>query len=131
MLELGLLIFFGGMAFRISKMLRDEAITLEIHDLSRTLQVRVFLFPVGPSALLYGAFYAPLALAAVGALLCYVPVLLIARRQSSKLQTAGTDRVAKAESAISEEFCVALVGVIFVVAVVAITWGAKCVAPGV
>lgn len=130
MLELGLLIFFGGMALRISKALRDEAITLEIYEVSRTLHVLVFLFPVGPSILFYGAFFAPLALSSFGALLCYVPVLIIARRQARKLQTAGTDRVAKAENAISEAFGVALVGIIFVVVAMAIAWGAKVVAPG-
>jgi hypothetical protein len=130
MLELGLLIFFGGMALRISKTLRDEAVTLEIYELPRTLHVLVFLFPVGPSILFYGSFHVPLALSAFTASLCYVPVLIIARRQARKLQTAGTDRVAKAESAISEAFGVALVGVIVVVAVTAIAWGAKAVAPG-
>src|SRR5438046_8730341 len=102
MLEIGLLIFFGGMALRISKALRDEAITLEVHEVSRTLHVLVFLFPVGPSILFYGSFYAPLALSAFTASLCYVPVLVIARRQARKLQTAGTDSVAKAENATSE-----------------------------
>ncbi len=130
MLEFGLLIFFGGMALRISKALRDEAITLEIYEVSRTLHVLVFLFPFGPSILFYGSFYAPLALSAFTASLCYVPVLVIASRQARRLQTAGTDRVVKAESAISEAFGVALVGVIFVVAATAITWGAKAVAPG-
>jgi hypothetical protein len=110
--------------------LRDETITLEIYELSRSLHVLVFLFPLGPSILFYGSFYAPLALSSFVASLCYLPVLIIARHQAGKLQTAGTDRVATAENAISEAFGVALVGIIFVVGATAITWGAKAVAPG-
>lgn len=130
MLHLALLAFFAGMALRISKALQQEAITLEIYELPRILHVLVFLFPIGPGVMFYGSFVVPLPLSAAAALLCYVPVLLIARSQARRLQTAGTDRVSKAESALSEAFGVALVGVIFVVAATAIAWGAQAVAPG-
>ncbi len=130
MLEIALLLFFGGMAICISKVLRSEAITLEIYGVSHSLYLLVFLFPLGPTILLYGSFYAPLVFSAFGALLCYVPVLIIAKHQARKLQTAGTDRVAKAEKAIAAAFEIALVGIIFVVVATAITWGATVIAPG-
>lgn len=129
MLEFGLLVFFGGMALRISKILQSEAITLEIYEVPRTMQFLVFLFPAGPVLLLHGTVYVPFSLGALGALLCYLPTMLLARKQAHRLQTAGTDRVARAENAISEALGVALAGVVFVVAATAITWGAKSVAP--
>jgi hypothetical protein len=130
MLEIALIFFFGGMALRISKVLQSEAITLEIYDIPRTLQFLVFLFPAGPSILFYGSFFAPLAVSALAATLCYLPTLMLARSQARTLQMAGTDRVARAENAISEAFGMSLVGIIFVVAATAIAWGVKSVAPG-
>jgi hypothetical protein len=130
-LELGSLAFFALMARRISRTLRQEAITLEVYEMSQSLAILVYLFPIGPIVLFYGHFLAPFPLSFALAACCYLPALVVARRQSRALQAAGTDRVHKAGTAVAEAFGIALVGKIVVIAALAITWGARTVSPSI
>jgi hypothetical protein len=129
MLELGLRFFFGIMALRISKVIRAEARVLAEFGQSRALATLVWLFPLGPYVALFGSFYTPFPVAFIAAAGCYLPALLVARRQSQALETSGTDRVRVARAAITEAFGTALAGVIFLAVGFAFTYGAKAVAP--
>ncbi len=125
MLDFVFLFFFGFMAFKIYRQLRREKFILSEFKQSGTLALLVLLFPVGSLVMLLGSYAIPFPFAFILATGCYIPTLLIARRQLRSLETAGTDRVQTAQSAISSAFGTALVGMVYVAIVFAISFAAK------
>jgi hypothetical protein len=116
MLDVALLVFFGVMAYRIVSAVRREApIFLEFRQ-SKALAMTALLFPLGPIATILLIARSPI-LAFTAGLACYLPSLFIARRITSALERAGTDRVQQAKAAASQAFGTALVGVIYAVGV--------------
>lgn len=124
-----LVVAFGVMAYRIASAIRREAAIFTEFKQPMTLRWVVLLFPLGPLVLLTAATRFPFALAFVAAGCCYVPALLIARRQSRAFETAGTDRVKGAQAAISEAIGMGLAGLAYVAAVFVITLAGEVVAP--
>lgn len=115
MINIAILITFLVIAFRASNALRKNSHIFYEYKLITSLPVLVFLYPVGPLLLLAGnllhAFYLyPLAI------FCYIPQLIIARRNSLILETAGTDRVDDAKSALTLTTLGALAGLLYLLA---------------
>jgi hypothetical protein len=125
MLDIALLVFFGVMSYRISKAVRDEATVLAEFKLTTKLALLVLLFPLGPIVFLFASVLIAFPLAYVAAASCYIPALLTARQQARTLETAGTDRVQKAQTAVSQAFGTSLVGLLYIAVVFAFTFGAR------
>ncbi|KRA42929.1 hypothetical protein ASD72_12740 [Pseudoxanthomonas sp. Root630] len=92
---------------------RESAVRLEFKQSSQ-LDWLVLLYPLGPIALLIGPLLVPKAilLAAVAAFYAYI--LMVASRQRSALECAGTDRVKGSLSATSYASLGAIIGLIYV-----------------
>lgn len=117
MLDLAFMIAFSVMAVRIAKTIwRETGIFREFHQ-PKTLALLVFLFPLGPFLLLFGARYLSLLVAVILAVGCYLPALLSARKIAYAFERAGTDRVKRALGAAREAFGMALVGLVYVTVV--------------
>ncbi len=114
MFDIAFLILFCVMAVRIAKSISREAAIFREFKQSRMLAILVFLFPIGPIMLFAGPrfFGSPLQFLASAA--CFVPALMVARRNNRVFGSAGTDRVKKAKNAVSEAFSTALGGLIYV-----------------
>lgn len=102
------------MSYRIVRALRHEAPILAEFKQPQTLTILVLLYPLGPIVPLIGSGLAPFPIAYLVATSCYVPALLVAKRQTHALDTVGTDRVQNAQAAFSQAFGIALAGVCYV-----------------
>jgi hypothetical protein len=119
MFDFALFILFCVMAYRVASGVKREASILREFGQSKVLGMTAFFLPLGPLALIFGKFWLVPIVAFLIALACYVPTFAIARRQGRVLEKAGTDRVQKAQSVISQAFGTALVGLIYVAIAVA------------
>lgn len=128
MLDLGLLIVFLVMSFRVFMALGRESEILREFKQPPALRFVVLLFPFGALCLIVGRMlHLPLPLNFTAAFACYIPALVLARRVDLALQRAGTDRVKEAQTAVNQAFGTALAGIVYVAiaAVLAlIKWGA-------
>ena len=120
MFDLALLGVFIVMAYRIATGVRRESAVLREFNQSRAVQFLVLLFPLGPLIMFIGVARLPFSLAFLAAAACYLPALVVARRSSRELETAGTDRVQRARSLMGEAFGTALLGLVYVAAAFAI-----------
>ena len=102
------------MAYRVIRGIRKESLLLKEFGQSQSLALVAPLFPLGPLFLIFGAVWLGWAIAVPLAFACYVPALIIARGQGLALERSGTDRVQRAQSATSQAFGTALVGLIYV-----------------
>jgi uncharacterized membrane protein len=130
MLDIALFAFFAVMAYRIAQSVRREAHILAEFKQPQTLGLLVLLFPLGPLVLLVGSLLTPFPVAHIAAVFCYLPALIGARRQARALETAGTDRVQRAQTAISQAFGTALVGLGYVAVVFALAFGVRAIGQG-
>jgi len=93
-----------------------------------TLRYFVLLIPCGALFITAGSLlHVPQPISFLAAFACNIPALVLARHVDLALQRAGTDRVKEAQSAVTQAFGTALVGIIYIaiVAVLAlIKWGA-------
>jgi hypothetical protein len=128
MFDIALLIFFGVMAYRTIRMVRQEANILAEFRQSQVVALLALLFPLGPLVLFFATLLMPFPLAFVIAAFCYLPALIVARQQSRILETAGTDRVQKVRDAASQAFGTALVGLIYVAISFTFAWGVTSIA---
>src|SRR5262245_46794587 len=117
MLDAVLLIFFGVMAVRVATAVSREATVFREFQQSRSLAFLALLFPLGPLVMLAGLNRIGLLGSVLVAAACYLPALLSARRLMRAFDQAGTDRVSKAQSAASQAFGTALVGLLYVAVV--------------
>ncbi|HJW45844.1 MAG TPA: hypothetical protein VJ484_05085 [Lysobacter sp.] len=116
-LQLAILLFFLVMACRVViAVLGNSSIFIEFKQ-SRLLAALALLIPIGPLALIALGRYS-VAFASVGAIACYLPVLVMSRRQLLAFERAGTDRVAGAINATHQAFGTALAGILYTIAVV-------------
>lgn len=107
-------IFFAVMSYRVFPALRRQAAVLAEFGQAPSLAYWTLLFPLGVLILMIGSYYLIFLLAYILALACYLPAMVISRRQARALDRAGTDRVQKAQAALNLAFGTALVGVIYV-----------------
>jgi hypothetical protein len=121
MLDLLLLIVFVVMAIRIvMSVLRNSTIFAEFQQ-SMALALLAPLFPIGPLVLLLLRGHSiPFAVTAASA--CYIPALVLARRQLRVFEHAGTDRVKEAMSAAYQALGTAIAGLIYIAAVVTLSY---------
>lgn len=121
MFDIALLIYFFVMTYRVVAAIHRESKIFQEFKQPRTLALAVMFFPLGPIVMLAGAARLPFPLAFVGAAACYIPALLIAHKAGQVLEKSGTDRVKSAQSAISQAFGTALVGLGYVAFVLVFT----------
>ena len=117
MFDLALLVVFVVMAYRITTGIHRESAVLQEFKQSRALIFLVLLFPLGPLIIFFGMSRLPFPFAFLAAAACYVPALVVARRSGRELETAGTDRVQRAQTLMSQAFGTALAGLVYVGAV--------------
>lgn len=118
-LSILLFVFFVVMTCRVFPGVRRQAVVLAEFRQGQSPAYLSLLFPLGPPILVLGSYYLSVliaGLAVLAALACYVPCMIIARRQVRALDKAGTDRVQKAQGALNLAFGTALAGVIYVAA---------------
>jgi hypothetical protein len=122
-LNIFLIFVFAVVSVRLMAGLRRESrVFSEIGRKSRLI-FWVGLFPLGPLLVLVAPLIS-LPISTVAACVCYVPSLIVARAQDRALQRAGTDRVALARAVTGHSFAAALAGLLYVLAVSAISIGA-------
>lgn len=114
-------IVFTTMAFRIAKTVRRESTILREFGQSRSLAFLVFLFPLGPLIYLLTVYRLGWIVAIVAAAACYVPSLIVAKRQLSSFDRAGTDRVKAAQSAATQALGTAIGGLVYTGVLLAFT----------
>lgn len=123
MLDLLLVIVFGIMSYRVAAAVRREARVLNEFKQTTNLAWLVLLFPLGPLVLLAGAARLPFPVAFLVAAACYVPALLLARRQNHVLEAARTDRVRRARTATSQVVVLGFAGLAYVAVALIIAFG--------
>jgi hypothetical protein len=126
-LDIAIFAMLAFMSARIIRAMRQEGAIRAEFGLGPELFFFVPLLPLGPVVLLLGAFLVPFPLAQVLALACFAPTLFYSRRHARMLETAGTDRVRDMQSLLSQAFGSALAGTCFVIASMAISYGARVV----
>lgn len=113
MFDIVFTILFIVMAWRISARVRRESNIFVEFKQPKSLAFIVFLFPLGPLALLVGTASVPL----VGwlvAIACFLPAFVTSRRRVYVFERAGTDRVKAALEACQQAFGTALLGLIYI-----------------
>lgn len=115
MLDIVLLIFFIVMTFRVVQGVTKEASIFNEFNQSKKLVILSLLFPVGPILLLTLTHRLGWLPSVVLASCCYLPSLLISRKQGEAFQRSGTDRTKKAEGITDQAFLASMVGLIYIV----------------
>ena len=116
-LSLILIVVFAVVAYRLSAALSRESSILAEFGQTKALTFAVLLFPLGPMLLILAPLVLPSLVALMAAAVCYLPALLVARKQDRALQMSGTDRVNAARSTVESSFGAALAGLLYVVVV--------------
>ena len=123
MIDLVIFIVFAVVAVRITSAIsRESPIFIEFRQ-PTTLRLAALLYPLGPLILFIATLRIGFLLAAVLAVACYVPGLILARRLSKGLERAGTDRVKGAREVASTALIAALGGLIYVTVYLLLTTG--------
>nr|BAF45178.1 hypothetical protein [uncultured bacterium] len=97
------------------RVIRAIIIQSEIFDefgQSKALLFLVPLYPVGPLLMSFGAAYLPVVFVNMLVACCYTPGLVVAKRQNSVFERAGTSRGRDAKEAVMSAFSGALIGII-------------------
>jgi Ca2+/Na+ antiporter len=114
MLGIALLTVLLVLGIRTFVALRRESAVRSEFKQSSQLDWLVLLYPLGPAALLIGPLLLPQAILLAMVAAFYAYILMVASRQRSALERAGTDRVKGALSATSSASLGAIVGLIYV-----------------
>lgn len=122
MFDIALLVFFVTMAYRVYIGVKREAGILREFGHTTTLARVAMLFPLGPVILLVGPSRFAFPIAYILAAGCYLPALLIARRNGRTLELTGTDRVQRAQAVVSQAMVSSLVGLAYVSATFALVF---------
>ena len=99
-------------SYRSAKAIRNNSNILEEFKQSKILSILVFIYPIGP-LLMYTSSVIPLVIIYPLAAACYIPQLIIARKQNEILSCTGTDRVYEVKKAISLASLGALIGLVY------------------
>ena len=122
LLDLAIFITLFVIALKASNAIRTQSVIFTEFEQSNILALLVFLYPAGPIIKNLRGLYFPAVLVFGLAALCYIPALVIARKQSSVFQMAGTDRVRKSKEALTSVISGALVGLIYLSVVMVLTF---------
>ncbi len=107
-------ILFLVMAIHIARVVVQESAIYSEFGQSRGLAGAVALFPLGPVALMALTFRLGQLPAAIVALACYLPAMVISRRQFRVFDQSGTDRTKQSQHAVSRAFAASIVGILYV-----------------
>jgi len=116
-------------SYKASGSIRKNSEILKELDQSNILSILVFIYPVGPLLLFTGSFIPVMVLYPLVAA-CFVPQLVIARKQINALSCTGTDRADEAKEALSFASLGAMIGLIYLSAGMVMTLAAHSVASG-
>jgi len=120
MLELALIIFFSVMAYQVASIVVRESAIFREFGQSRLLGASALLFPFGPFMwLIVPRLSVPTLLGASVVFLCYLPAIILARRSARVFESAGTDRVRRAQEATTKAQLAGFIGFIYIAIVVA------------
>ena len=127
-LQVIVFVVFVVVSYRLVRAMARESVIRKEFGLSSLLPIMVWLFPVGAALVLIApALAVSSSIGFVAAAAMYVPAFVLARRQERLLQVAGTDRVKEMRRTAEQAFGWALCGLIYVVAVWALSWGASSI----
>lgn len=121
LLDLAIFVTLLVIAISASKAIRTQSVIFAEFEQSNVLAFMVFLFPAGPLIMIFGAAIFPAIVVFILAAICYIPALLIARRQKSAFQMAWTDRVRASREALTGVISVAFIGLIYLSVVAVLT----------
>jgi hypothetical protein len=116
MLEIFVLIVMTIAAIRSAKSLRRDRALFQEFSAPETLLPFIYLFPVGPIALLVLPTLVGLIPAALVALACYVPALYFLKPVRAVFERSGTDRTKGVQDALGIVFITGVGGVVYVIA---------------
>ena len=113
MIDIVIIIILTYMAFRIISIVRQEADIFREFNQSQSIGWLSLLFPLGPIVYFVLALKVGWLLAIILSIICYLPGLIAARKRITTFETAGTDRVQKAQGAASQASAAAVVGLVY------------------
>ena len=93
----------------IKGILRNKEVFEEFNQ-TKKLILLILLYPISPLVLLIGGFNLNVAVTYILGSLCFVPALVLAKKQALAFQLAGTDRVKDAKEVISKVNIGAFIG---------------------
>ena len=126
-MDIAILITLLYISYKASKSLRNESEVLKEFNISNTLSFLVFIYPLGPVLLIFGAVIPHIILYPLVAA-CFLPQLLLAIKQKSLLELTGTDRANKAKEALSLASLGAIVGLLYLAVVLVLVFAITSVA---
>jgi hypothetical protein len=128
LLGVAVLLAFVVLSFRLVRAMSREASIRTEFGLSSSLLFAVLLYPLGAVFMLVAVVLPGPSAASCGlAAAMYVPAFFLARKQERLLEVAGTDRVSRARRTVEHAFGGALCGLLYVLAVSVIFWGASSI----
>lgn len=116
MFEIVALIFMAIAAIRSANSLRRESALFREFNAPETLVPFIYLFPIGPLALLLFPMPVGLLPAALVALACYLPALYLLKTVRAIFERSGTDRTKGIQDALGIVFITGIGGVVYVIA---------------
>jgi predicted ABC-type exoprotein transport system permease subunit len=116
MIEIFILIVMTVAAIRSAKSLRRDKALFQEFSAPETLLPFIYLFPLGPLALLVLPMFVGILPAALVALACYVPALYFLKPIRAVFERSGTDRTKGVQDALSIVFITGVGGVVYVIA---------------
>lgn len=121
LLDLAIFITLLVIALKASKAIRTQSAIFTEFEQSNVLALLVFLYPAGPIIKILGGAYFPAVMVFGLTTICYIPALVIARKQISVFQVAGTDRVRTSKDALTSVVSGAFIGLIYLSVVLVLT----------
>jgi len=117
--------FFCVVAVQVGRAVRRDATMLAAHGLTRALGVQVWLFPLAPLWLQYGASRLPFPITPALALACYLPAILTARRQLRALEASPDERTQGARATAVRVIGFGVAGILYVLVTMGMTMFAR------
>lgn len=114
MISLLFIIAMTVIAVQVTKeVLRNKEVFEEFGQTKKILFL-VYLFPLAPVILLVGGYYMNMPIVYILASICFLPALILARKQDLAFQMAGTSKVKDAKEVISKVNTSGIVGLIII-----------------
>ncbi|MBD3669548.1 MAG: hypothetical protein HUJ29_02155 [Gammaproteobacteria bacterium] len=114
MIDIAFIILFLVMTYKIFLGIGKEAAIFREYNQPLTLKLLILLFPVGPFIYSFVSVTAGWLPAGIVSYLCYLPALIISRKNINAFERSGTDRTNKALSVSNLAFGTSLLGLIYV-----------------
>ncbi|MFK5893907.1 MAG: hypothetical protein QM504_11865 [Pseudomonadota bacterium] len=99
-------------AYKSSKTINNESEILKEFSISKALSFLVYIYPAGPILVIFSAVVPQVILYPIVAA-CYLPQLILAKKQSIILERAGTNRVKELEKGLTLAIIGAIIGLAY------------------